>query len=62
MHILVAAIGMMELVIFGGVVLLLFGATKIPQLMRGLGQGVHEFKKGIQDGLPDEKKKENEPK
>jgi sec-independent protein translocase protein TatA len=29
------------------VVLLLFGATKVPQLMRGLGEGVREFKKAI---------------
>lgn len=32
------------------VILLLFGGTKIPQLMRGLGRGVGEFKKGIEEG------------
>ncbi|MFN8140573.1 MAG: twin-arginine translocase TatA/TatE family subunit [Fimbriimonadales bacterium] len=32
------------------VVLLLFGGTKIPQLMRGLGRGVGEFKKGVSEG------------
>ena len=31
-------------------VLLLFGGTKIPQLMRGLGKGMGEFQEGIKDG------------
>lgn len=31
------------------VVLLLFGATKIPKLMRGVGQGIREFKSGLRD-------------
>ena len=31
------------------VVLLLFGGKKIPELMRGLGKGVHSFKQGIQE-------------
>ncbi len=32
------------------VVLLLFGGKKIPELMRGVGQGVGELQKGIEDG------------
>ena len=31
------------------VILLLFGGKKIPELMRGLGKGVNEFKKGMKD-------------
>lgn len=31
------------------VVLLLFGGRKIPELMRGLGRGVKEFKDGVAD-------------
>lgn len=31
------------------VVLLLFGGKKIPELMRGIGKGVHSFKQGIQE-------------
>ena len=38
------------------VVLLLFGGRKIPELMRGLGRGVKEFKEGIAD---DEKESDN---
>jgi len=37
------------------VALLLFGANKVPQLMRGLGEGVREFKKAI-SGDEDEAK------
>ncbi len=38
-------------------VLILFGGKKIPELMRGLGKGVREFKDGIN---PDEQKKKDE--
>ena len=38
-----------ELIIIAFVVLLLFGAAKIPQLMRGMGQGINEFKRGLKD-------------
>ena len=39
-----------EWVIIAGIVLLLFGATRIPALMRSLGRGVKEFKQGINEG------------
>lgn len=48
--ILAIGLGPQELIIIGLVILLLFGATKIPQLMRGMGQGISEFKKGIKEG------------
>ena len=38
--------GWMEIVLIAFVVLLLFGGKKIPELMRGLGRGVREFKEG----------------
>lgn len=38
-------LGGSELVIIGIIILLLFGGKKIPQLMKGLGQGINEFKK-----------------
>jgi len=40
------------LVIFG-IVILLFGGTKIPQLMKGLGEGIKEFKKASKDDAND---------
>ena len=42
-------IGTWEIVAIVLVVLLLFGGKKIPELMRGLGQGVKSFKKGMQE-------------
>ena len=39
-------IGTTELLLIGGMALLLFGGKKLPEMMRGLGQGVREFKKG----------------
>ena len=38
--------GWMEILLIAFVVLLLFGGKKIPELMRGLGRGVREFKEG----------------
>ncbi|MCB9189584.1 MAG: twin-arginine translocase TatA/TatE family subunit [Flavobacteriales bacterium] len=37
-------IGMPQVILIAVIVLLLFGGKKIPQLMKGLGQGVKEFK------------------
>ena len=38
-----------DLIIILVIVLVLFGGAKIPQLMKGVGQGLGEFKKGIED-------------
>lgn len=38
-----------QLVIIIVVVLLLFGGKKIPELMKGLGKGVHSFKQGLEE-------------
>ena len=50
--ILAGQIGMSELLVILVIVLLLFGGKKIPEMMKGLGQGVSEFKKGMRDGGP----------
>ena len=52
------SIGMPELIIGLVVILLLFGAKRVPELARGLGSGVREFKKGTQEGEVEDKKKE----
>ena len=39
-------LGTTELLLLGGLALLIFGGKKVPEMMRGLGQGVKEFKKG----------------
>ena len=48
-------LGWVEILLIVLVVLLLFGGRKIPELMRGLGRGVKEFKEGVKDGESDEK-------
>ena len=42
-------LGMQELLIILLVVLLLFGAKRIPEVMRSFGKGVTEFKKGVSE-------------
>lgn len=38
------------ILIVGGLALILFGGSKIPQLMRGLGRGMGEFHAGVAEG------------
>lgn len=47
-------IGTTELLLVGGLALLLFGGKKLPEMMRGLGQGVKEFKQGMNEVKPKE--------
>jgi sec-independent protein translocase protein TatA len=47
--------GPMELIIVLVVILLLFGAKRIPELARGLGSGVREFKAGTKEGQLEDK-------
>jgi len=54
--ILLGIIGGQEIIIIAIIILVLFGGKKIPELMRGLGRGVGEFKKGkseVMDELND---------
>ncbi len=44
-------IGTTELLLIGGLALLLFGGKKLPEMMKGLGQGVQSFKKGMKEPL-----------
>jgi len=61
-------LGAGEVILIVLVVLLLFGAKKIPELARGIGKGMSEFKKGIKDveneikSTDDETKKVDEKK
>lgn len=43
-HIFLGVVGPWQVVIIVAIVLLLFGGKKIPELMRGLGTGIKEFK------------------
>lgn len=42
-------LGMQEMLLIGLVILIFFGARKIPEFMKGLGRGVREFKDGIKE-------------
>jgi len=60
-------IGPQELILILLVLVLLFGAKKIPELAKGLGNGLKEFKKATKEaekeiGDTTEQKKEEEPK
>lgn len=51
-------IGPWQWVIIGLAILLLFGGKKIPELMKGLGSGIKEFKDASKDESKDVKEKE----
>jgi sec-independent protein translocase protein TatA len=50
------SLGVTEILIILAIVLLLFGGKKIPELMKGLGSGVKEFKNAAKDDQPANKK------
>ncbi len=57
--VIAGGIGGWELIAIVAVAILLFGGKKIPELMRGLGKGVSEFKKGMREDDQEKKKKDN---
>lgn len=64
MLLFLSSLGASEIILIFLVVLLLFGGTKIPELMRGLGRGIREFnnaKNSVEDeirqGMRDAEKK-----
>jgi sec-independent protein translocase protein TatA len=47
-----------EILVVLFVVLLLFGSSRLPQLARGMGKSINEFKKGISDGSTESDERE----
>jgi sec-independent protein translocase protein TatA len=45
----VFGLGVLELVLLFFLFLLLFGAKRIPQIARGIGEGIRNFKSGVKD-------------
>ena len=58
--VLLGMFGTQEIIIIAIVLILLFGAKKIPQLMRGMGSGIKEFKDGMKEGEEAADAKESE--
>lgn len=57
---LFGGIGVPEIILIVLVVILIFGGRKIPELMRGLGKGIKEFKNATKEDSDDEKDSEKE--
>ena len=55
-------LGTQELLIILIIVLVLFGANRLPDLARSLGSSVKEFKKGVHETKAEESRKEEEKK
>jgi len=55
-------LGLPEILVIVAVILLLFGGKKIPELMKGLGSGIKEFKNAAKDDQQPADKKEDETK
>ncbi|MBX9806767.1 MAG: twin-arginine translocase TatA/TatE family subunit [Flavobacteriaceae bacterium] len=50
--------GITEILVILAMILLLFGGKKIPELMKGLGSGIKEFKNAAKDDQPADKKED----
>ena len=59
LSIFLGVVGPWQVVIIVALILLLFGGKKIPELMRGLGTGIREFKDATKENNATDKKKEN---
>jgi len=62
LYIFLGMVGPWQWIIIGLAILLLFGGKKLPELMKGLGGGIKEFKKATQDEDNDEKKDDEKKK
>lgn len=51
---MIGGLGMQELVVILIILLLLFGSTRLPQLAKGFGKSIKEFKRGIAEGETDD--------
>lgn len=49
-------IGLPEMLIIVLIIILIFGATRLPEIGRGLGKGIRNFKESMKDGAADTKK------
>ena len=52
---MIGSFGLPELLVILVIVVVIFGATKLPQLGRGLGEGISNFRDGLSKGAKDDK-------
>lgn len=57
----IGGLGMQEILLILLAILLLFGAKKIPEIMRGFGKGIREFKEASQEAVDEIKTLAEEP-
>lgn len=60
--IFLGVVGVPQAILIIAIILLLFGGKKIPELMKGIGTGIKEFKNAAKDEQPANSKKEEETK
>ena len=58
----IGPIGSTEMLLIGAVIILLFGATKLPQLAKALGQSKKAFREGLDEGEKEARKETPENK
>ena len=58
---MIGGLGMPELIIILVIILIIFGAGKLPQIGEGLGKGIRNFKKATKENKIEDKKEEDEP-
>ncbi len=56
MFALIGPIGLPELLIILFIIILVFGASRLPELGKGIGKGIRNFKEANKEGLSDTKK------
>lgn len=57
---MIGGIGMPELIIILVIILIIFGAGKLPEIGAGLGKGIKNFKKATKEPIDDNKEQEQE--
>ena len=61
LFVILGVVGPWQIILIIAVILLLFGGKKIPELMKGIGKGAREFKKGLSGEDEEEEKKKDDP-
>ena len=56
----IGSLGLPEILVILAIILLLFGGRKIPELAKGLGEGIRNFRIGMKDDPANEKKDDDE--